>query len=85
MIIALVWLFVGLICYAVILRFFPPTPLIDDRPREVTAKHEEPRPFSVRDLPQMVIFLIPIFVILPILLPAFLCYKLAKWKRSDSE
>src|SRR5260370_25551675 len=78
MIIAVVWLALGLLCYAAILRFFPPTPLIDARFREPAEEEEKSRLFSIRDLPRMAVLLIPTALISPLLLCGLLCSKLRK-------
>jgi hypothetical protein len=61
------WLGCGLLCYTIILRFYPPTPLIDDTMQQSASPHPS-RPFSVRDVPAMVLFLVPTVVISPVLL-----------------
>ncbi len=68
--IVIIWLVGGLLCWAVIVRFFPPTPLIGPDLPEST----EPggKPFSVRDVPMMVVCLIPLSVIAPFLLAGIL-------------
>jgi hypothetical protein len=85
MIIALVWFVVGLLCWAVILRFFPPTPLVDPRPRDVAAKEQKPRPFSIRDVPVMALFSIPIAALSPPLLLSLFWHKLGKQKNPGSK
>src|SRR5438045_3016436 len=65
------WLVLGLFCYIIILRFYPPTPLIDDTIRSSDSS-VPPRPFSVRDVPAMILFLIPAALASPLLLAVFL-------------
>jgi hypothetical protein len=80
-IVGLVWFVVGLPCWVAILRFFPPTPLIDPRPRSC-AEDQEPRPFSIRDVPVRALFSVPMAVLSPPLLLFLLCHKAAKEKGS---
>lgn len=75
---ALVWLAIGVLCYLMILRFFPPTPLIDDTRPETELRS---RPFSLRNVPQL-IFLVPTLLISPLLLFALACARLLKSKKS---
>jgi hypothetical protein len=77
-IIVLAWLVVGLLCYAVILRFFPPKPLLVRSQRIRVVGKGMPRRFSIRDLPQIVISVIPIAALSPFLLLVLVCYKLGK-------
>ena len=84
MMIALVWFVVGLLCWLVILRFFPPTPLVDPRPIDFVSTAEKPRPFSIRDVPGLALFAIPIAMLSPPLLLFLLCRKLGH-KSSDSK
>ena len=84
-IIALAWLVMGLLCYAVILRFFPPTPLPGRARKDGIVGTEKPRPFSIRHLPQIVIGVIPIALISPFLLFVLVCYKLGKPTSADSK
>jgi hypothetical protein len=77
-VISLIWFVTGLICWAVILRFFPPIPLIDPRSRDSIAEKQVPRPFSVRDLPVMVMLSVPIAAFSPPLLIAFICIQICK-------
>jgi hypothetical protein len=77
-IIALAWLVVGLLCYAVILRFFPPMPLLVRSRRDRVVEKGTPRRFSIRHLPQVVISVIPIAVLSPFLLLVLVCYKIGK-------
>ena len=81
--IGVIWLVVGLLCYAAILRFFPPTPRIHRSPLGSTPEEVQPRPFSIRDFPQVVIFLIPTAVFSPLLLLVLICYRLRKPKDAD--
>jgi hypothetical protein len=67
-IIGVIWLMVGLLCYAAILRFFPPTPRIHRSRLGSASEGVQSRPFSIRDFPQMVIILIPTAVLSPLLL-----------------
>ena len=78
MIIVLAWLVIGLLCYAVILRYFLPTPLLNRSRREVTADKEKSRPFLFRHLPQAAIALTLMAVLSPFLLFVLVCYKLGK-------
>ena len=84
-IIGVIWLVVGLLCYAAILRFFPPTPHIHRNPLGSRSEGVQPRPFSIRDIPQMVIILIPTAIFSPLLLVVLLCYKIRKPKITDSK
>ena len=85
MIIVLAWLAVGLLSYAVILRWFPPTPFIIPRRHDAWAEELASRPFSLRDLPQMVIILIPTAVVSPLFLLFLVGCKLRKPKNGGSK
>jgi hypothetical protein len=84
-IIALAWLVIGLLCYAVILRFFPPTPILDRVRQDRIVGTVRSRHFSIRHLPQIVIGVIPIALLSPFFLLVLVCYKLGKPKRADSK
>ena len=84
-IIALAWLVMGLLCYAAILRFFPPTPLLVRARQDGIVGTERSRPFSIRHLPQIVIGVIPIALLSPFLLFVLVCYKLGKPTSTDSK
>jgi hypothetical protein len=71
------WLVFGLFCYLVILRFYPPTPLIDDTIRSSDFS-VPPKPFSVRDAPLTpltILALIPLAVASPLLLAVLLWHR----------
>jgi hypothetical protein len=59
------WVAFGILCYCVILRYFPPTPLVDDA---LPGDYLPGRPHSVRDVPLMVVTLIFIGVFAPFFL-----------------
>ncbi len=81
LIITLAWLVVGVLSYAAILRFFPPTPIIvRERPDGKTIKESISRRFTILDLPQAVVFLIPAVVVSPFLLCVLVCHELCKPK-----
>ena len=79
-IIALVWFVVGLICWAVILRFFPPTPKIDPRQRGSVADEPKGRSFSIRDVAGMALAAVPIAALAPPLLIIMLCHRMRRQK-----
>jgi hypothetical protein len=62
--IVLTWIACGLLCWFVILRYYPPTPLVDST-LSVGAPPSPSRPFSIRDIPSMVLWLIPIALVAP--------------------
>ena len=72
---ALAWVAFGLLCWVVVLRYFSPTPHIN----ETVAPASEPpsKLFELRDTPAMVVLLIPISLISPFLL-AFLSIRAQK-------
>ena len=82
-IIGVIWLVVGLLCYVAILRFFPPTPRIHCSRLGSTSEGVQPRPFSIHDFPRIVIILIPTAVLSPLLLVILTCYRLRKPKGAD--
>ena len=95
-ILALGWLVLGLLSYVAILIFFPPMPiLLEDREADVPPI-ARPRSFSVRDLsrnllllisnlPQIMVAVIPVALVSPILLLAFVCYKLYNAARTGAK
>jgi len=85
LIIALAWLVVGLLCYALILRFFPPTPLLVPSRRDRVLEKGMPRRFSTHHLPQIVVSVIPIAAVSPFLLLVLVCYKLGKATSTGSK
>jgi hypothetical protein len=78
--IGVIWLVVGLLCYAAILRFFPPTPRIHLSPLGSTSEGVQLRPFSIRDFPQVAVILIPTAILSPLLLVVLICYRFRKPK-----
>src|SRR5580700_12025623 len=65
--IAVAWLGCGLFCWIVILRFYRPTPLIDDTIPPST-QPDPGKPFSIRDVPTMVLMLTLISAFAPFML-----------------
>jgi hypothetical protein len=83
-IIALVWFVVGLLCWAVILRFFPPSPLIDPRLRHGPGDGI-PRPFSLRDVPTIALCSVPVAALSPPLLLFLLWHRVGRHKGTGSK
>lgn len=72
--IALAWAAFGLLCWGAVLRYFPPTPLAGDTG---PASEAPPKHFELRQIPAMVVLLLPLALISPFLL-AFLLIRAQK-------
>lgn len=85
-IIALIWMAVGLLSYATIMLVYPPTPLILDSSREnpeLESVKEDPegRPFRLSDIPAAIEHLTCAAVFSPFLLLAIVITKICKRDR----
>jgi hypothetical protein len=76
--ISVTWLAFGLFCYIIILRLFPPTPLIRDTVDTTPSSEQEGRSTSIRDLPLIILILVPTAVVAPGLLAMILLYKIKR-------
>ena len=75
------WFVIGFISYVLILIFFPPTPVLNRKPLELTGAPKWQMPPGLNSLRISVFSLIGLVMVLlvaPILLLALVCYRIFK-------